>query len=109
MSWDQLRGLADAGWEIGSHTRTHPHLTQIDDDQLRGELAGLSGDGRRAPRAACPTMAYPYGDHDERVVAAAGAAGYAAAGTLPARLHSERPLAWPRVGIYHSTTSAASG
>jgi hypothetical protein len=36
------------------------------------------------------------------VVAAAGAAGYAAAGTLPARLHHARPLAWPRVGIYHS-------
>jgi hypothetical protein len=35
------------------------------------------------------------------VVEAAGAAGYAAAGTLPARLHPERALAWPRVGIYH--------
>ena len=49
----------------------------------------------------CTTLAYPYGDYDERVVAAAGAAGYAAAGTLPARLHGVRELAWPRVGIYH--------
>ena len=32
MSWDQLGGLAEAGWEIGSHTRTHPHLTQVGDD-----------------------------------------------------------------------------
>ena len=49
----------------------------------------------------CVTLAYPYGDYDERVVAAAGAAGYAAAGTLPARLPPARPLAWPRLGVYH--------
>ncbi len=103
MSWDQLGGLADAGWEIGSHTRSHPHLTQIGDDHA----ARASSRSRKATveerlGRPCPTLAYPYGDHDERVVAAAGAAGYAAAGTLPARLHSERALAWPRVGIYHS-------
>jgi peptidoglycan/xylan/chitin deacetylase (PgdA/CDA1 family) len=100
MSWDQLGELAEAGWEIGSHTRTHPHLTRIDDDALRTELSASREDvERRFGR--CPTLAYPYGDHDERVVEAARAAGYAAAGTLPARLHKARPLAWPRVGIYH--------
>jgi peptidoglycan/xylan/chitin deacetylase (PgdA/CDA1 family) len=102
MSWDQLGGLADAGWEIGSHTRTHPHLTQIGDDQLREELQESKATVEERLGRPCPTLAYPYGDHDERVVAAAGSAGYAAAGTLPARLHSERALAWPRVGIYHS-------
>jgi peptidoglycan/xylan/chitin deacetylase (PgdA/CDA1 family) len=101
MSWDQLGELAEAGWEIGSHTRTHPHLTRLDDDTLRTELTESRADvERRFGR--CPTLAYPYGDHDERVVEAAGAAGYAAAGTLPARLHKARPLAWPRVGIYHA-------
>jgi peptidoglycan/xylan/chitin deacetylase (PgdA/CDA1 family) len=101
MSWDQLGELAEAGWEIGSHTRTHPHLTQVDDDALREELV-RSREEVEGHLGRCATLAYPYGDHDERVVAAAGAAGYAAAGTLPARLHAERPLAWPRVGIYHA-------
>ena len=27
--------LAAAGWEIGSHTCTHPHLTQLDDETAR--------------------------------------------------------------------------
>jgi peptidoglycan/xylan/chitin deacetylase (PgdA/CDA1 family) len=102
MSWDQLRELADAGWEIGSHTRTHPHLTTIGDDALRDELEESKATVEERLGRPCPTLAYPYGDYDERVVAAAGAAGYAAAGTLPARLHSERALAWPRVGIYQS-------
>jgi peptidoglycan/xylan/chitin deacetylase (PgdA/CDA1 family) len=102
MSWDQLGGLADEGWEIGSHTVTHPHLTRLDDDALRRELSESRATVEERLGRPCPTIAYPYGDHDERVVAAAGAAGYAAAGTLPARLPRARPLAWPRIGIYHS-------
>jgi peptidoglycan/xylan/chitin deacetylase (PgdA/CDA1 family) len=101
MSWDQLGELAEAGWEIGSHTRTHPHLTRVDDDALRAELTDSRAEvERRLGR--CATLAYPYGDHDERVVTAAAAAGYAAAGTLPGRLPRPRPLAWPRIGIYHT-------
>lgn len=102
MSWDQLGGLAEAGWEIGSHTRTHPHLTTLDDDALRTELTESRATVEQRLGRPCPTLAYPYGDHDERVVAAAAAAGYTAAGTLPARLPPPRPLAWPRVGVYHA-------
>ncbi len=50
----------------------------------------------------CTSIAYPYGDWDERVSRAAADAGYLAAGTLPARFHETRPLAWPRVGVYHT-------
>jgi peptidoglycan/xylan/chitin deacetylase (PgdA/CDA1 family) len=101
MSWDQLGELAEAGWEIGSHTRSHPHLTTLDDDALRSELVESRAEVQRR-LGRCDTLAYPYGDYDERVVEAAAAAGYGAAGTLPARLHAARPLAWPRVGIYHA-------
>jgi peptidoglycan/xylan/chitin deacetylase (PgdA/CDA1 family) len=102
MSWDQLGGLADAGWEVGSHTRTHPHLTTLDDEALRGELVRSREEVQERLGRACPTLAYPYGDYDERVVEAAGAAGYSAAGTLPGRLPRPRPLAWPRIGVYHA-------
>jgi peptidoglycan/xylan/chitin deacetylase (PgdA/CDA1 family) len=101
MSWDQLGELAEAGWEIGSHTRTHPHLDRVEDEtELRDELVESKATVERRLGRDCTTLAYPYGEYDERVIAAAGAAGYAAAGTLPARLHPARPLAWPRVGIY---------
>jgi peptidoglycan/xylan/chitin deacetylase (PgdA/CDA1 family) len=101
MSWEQLRGLAAHGWEIGSHTRTHPRLPEISDAQLEDELAGSRADCQAGLAAACDTLAYPYGAVDERVVEAAGRAGYRYAVSLPARLHAPRPLCWPRVGVYN--------
>jgi peptidoglycan/xylan/chitin deacetylase (PgdA/CDA1 family) len=101
MSWDQLRGLADHGWEIGSHTRTHPRLPELGDEALDDELAGSRADCEAGLGVACETLAYPYGAVDERVVEAAGRAGYRYAVSLPARLHAPRPLCWPRVGVYN--------
>lgn len=99
MTWDQLGELRDAGWEIGSHTRSHPFLTQLDDDALGAELAESRAECE-ARLGACPTIAYPYGDVDERVVAATAAAGYTAAGALPQEPHGDERLRWPRVGVY---------
>jgi peptidoglycan/xylan/chitin deacetylase (PgdA/CDA1 family)/SAM-dependent methyltransferase len=69
--------LAAAGFEIGFHTRDHNPLVQLDDDELahalsdgRDELAALAG-------GPIDTVAYPHGQADERVAAAARAAGYA--------------------------------
>jgi peptidoglycan/xylan/chitin deacetylase (PgdA/CDA1 family) len=102
MTWAQIGGLADAGWEIGSHTCSHPHLTELDDAALEREMAASKAECERRLGRPCSTIAYPYGDYDARVAAAAGRAGYEAACTLPARFHAARPLEWPRVGVYHA-------
>ena len=102
MGWDDLRGLADAGWEIGSHTRTHPRLPELDDAPLDDELAGSRADCEERMARPCESIAYPYGAVDERVVEAAGRAGYRYAVTLPRALHDPRPLHWPRVGLYNA-------
>ncbi len=39
LSIDQIRGLRDAGWEIMSHTVSHPRLTSLDAAQIEGEFA----------------------------------------------------------------------
>ena len=100
LSWPELRELADAGWEVGSHTHTHPHLTQTDDETLAGELAGSRAICERELGRPCRTLAYPYGDADGRVVRAAEQAGYAAAAAMPGRFGRPRALIWPRVGVY---------
>jgi peptidoglycan/xylan/chitin deacetylase (PgdA/CDA1 family) len=100
MSWAELRSLDAAGWEIGSHTGSHPHLTQLDDDSLQDELARSKAACEEHLAGPCTSLAYPYGDVDARVVAATARAGYSAAAGLPQRLHSPNALNWPRIGIY---------
>jgi peptidoglycan/xylan/chitin deacetylase (PgdA/CDA1 family) len=100
ISWARLAELRDAGWEVGSHTRSHPHLTRIGDEDLDAELRGSKRACEERLEVPCRSLAYPYGEHDDRVVAAAQRAGYSAAGTLPSSLQAAGPLRWPRIGIY---------
>jgi peptidoglycan/xylan/chitin deacetylase (PgdA/CDA1 family) len=101
MSWEQLRHLADQGWEIGSHTCSHPRLTELDDSDLEGELRRSKERCEVELGRDCTSLAYPYGDFDARVVEATRAAGYRFAATLPSRLVRAGPLEYPRVGVYH--------
>jgi peptidoglycan/xylan/chitin deacetylase (PgdA/CDA1 family) len=102
MSWEELGILADAGWEIGSHTRSHPRLTGLGAGELASELRSSRDDCEQALGRSCHSFAYPYGDVDRRVIEATAAAGYRAAAGLPERLHRRRALCWPRVGIYRN-------
>jgi peptidoglycan/xylan/chitin deacetylase (PgdA/CDA1 family) len=101
LTWDELRGLAERGWEVASHTRSHPRLTQLDDTSLAAELSESREICEAELGGPCESLAYPYGDVDERVIDATARAGYRQAAGLPARWHSEDPLNWPRVGVYH--------
>ena len=100
MSWADLLALAGAGWEVGSHTRRHPRLTELDEPALRDELRGSKQDCEENLAMPCRALAFPYGAVDHRVVKAARVAGYEAAGGLPARYQSAHILGWSRVGVY---------
>lgn len=105
MEWGRLGELSDAGWEIGSHTRSHPHLTRIGDHDLARELLESREACEAALRRPCRSLAYPYGDVDARVIAAARTAGYEVAAGLPPPPTSREPMNWPRIGIYGRDTS----
>jgi peptidoglycan/xylan/chitin deacetylase (PgdA/CDA1 family) len=101
MSWDELGELADAGWEIGSHTCSHPRLTRIGEAQLVAELQQSRALCEEKLGRACRTIAYPYGDVDRRVIEATKSAGYlAAASIVPVPVRPFSSFNWPRTGIY---------
>jgi peptidoglycan/xylan/chitin deacetylase (PgdA/CDA1 family) len=100
LTWDELRLLADAGWEIGSHTATHPLLTELDDAELAGELERSKAACEHELDRECRTVAYPYNNVDRRVAAAAAEAGYAAGAAIRRSVGPPRVLSWPRVGVY---------
>jgi peptidoglycan/xylan/chitin deacetylase (PgdA/CDA1 family) len=100
-TWDQLGELAAAGWEIGSHTRTHPHLTHLADAELSSELSESRLECERIADTPCSAIAYPYGDTDDRVAAASTAAGYSFGAALDTPFPaSPDPMRWPRLGVY---------
>jgi peptidoglycan/xylan/chitin deacetylase (PgdA/CDA1 family) len=102
MNWDDLRTLAADGWEIGSHTRTHPRLTELSDEDLRFELVESRRECSDQLGEACETLAYPYGDVDARVSRSATAAGYIAGAGLSSSLRKLDDARWPRIGVYHT-------
>ncbi|MEW6658583.1 MAG: polysaccharide deacetylase family protein [Thermodesulfobacteriota bacterium] len=67
VTWPQLLEFQQAGWEIGSHTMTHPHLTTLTDAQLDYELGEsqriLADHGFNAK-----TLVFPYNEFDARVL-----------------------------------------
>lgn len=106
LSWDELRGLADAGWEIGSHTCSHARLVELDDPELARELGDSKARIEEELDRPCLSLAYPYGGVDARVERATREAGYAGAGAIPRILYPPRALCWPRTPIFHVDTMA---
>lgn len=80
--WNGLQVLAEAGWEIGSHTVTHPDLRRISQAQLWSELAYSRGVLRAKICRQITAIAYPFGSYDGRTLAAVKKAGYLAGCTL---------------------------
>jgi peptidoglycan/xylan/chitin deacetylase (PgdA/CDA1 family) len=68
LNWDQLRMLARDGLTLGSHTRTHPILTQLPPDRIREEVRGSQQDLKKEIGSALPIFCYPNGDHNETVI-----------------------------------------
>jgi peptidoglycan/xylan/chitin deacetylase (PgdA/CDA1 family) len=101
-SWHELQMLIDAGWEVGSHTRTHPRLPELSDAELATELRGSRRDCEQHLGVPCRSIAYPYGAVDKRVADAVADAGYLFAAELPGSFRMpSASLRWPRVGLYH--------
>ncbi|HKS05498.1 MAG TPA: polysaccharide deacetylase family protein [Gemmatimonadaceae bacterium] len=76
-----VRALSDAGVEIGSHTVTHPNLTELDDASLRRELSDSRSRLSSLTGADVVGFAHPFGRYNTRVNSAVQAAGYSYACT----------------------------
>lgn len=100
MDWDTLHAVAERGVEIGSHTWSHAHLPELSDADLARELRESRERLESELARRCRFLAYPYGEHDQRVREAARASGYELAFALPGRSRPVDPFALPRVGIW---------
>lgn len=69
MALDNLKRLQSIGWDISSHTISHPDLTTLDDNNLTIELNN-SYDWfvNNGFQKSAGFIAYPYGDYNDAVI-----------------------------------------
>jgi peptidoglycan/xylan/chitin deacetylase (PgdA/CDA1 family) len=104
MTWDEVRALSAAGFDLGSHTVTHPILSNLEPEQLREELLGSRAAIEKQTGLACTALAYPNGlsrDFSDLVVAATAQSGYDFAFTVSSRWcpRTRDPLRLDRIGV----------
>lgn len=103
LSVAQLKTLAAAGMEIGSHSHSHARLINLDNRQLQEELtAGKSRLEALLNSDSIDSFAYPYGLHDSRVVEAVRAAGFKTACITRSgwAMSGNDPLRMRRVSVF---------
>lgn len=106
MSWQEVRRVAAEGWEIGSHTCSHPRLPRLNEAEASVELRQSRQVCEEQLQRPCTTLAYPFGLHDADTLRLSADAGYESAVTLGERLLGPRrrgALELSREGIYRET------
>lgn len=104
MNWDEARSLASMGFDLGSHTVSHPILSGLDAAALRRELRESRAVIRSQTGSQCLTLAYPNGgtgDFSAKVLRAAAESGYPVAFSVQDLIAGTAPprFAVPRVAV----------
>jgi peptidoglycan-N-acetylglucosamine deacetylase len=66
------------GHRLGNHSMTHPHLPALPDQAIRDEVQGAEQRILAAGADPRPLFRFPFGDRDERTIAAVNDLGYVA-------------------------------
>ncbi|TAH18464.1 MAG: hypothetical protein EAZ08_11275 [Cytophagales bacterium] len=69
MSREQKKTFVEKGWEIGSHTLTHRHLSQLSESEAFEEITEAKSTLEQVLGTEIISFAYPYGDLNETVKA----------------------------------------
>lgn len=78
---EMVQDMIDAGWQIDSHSITHPDLTSLDRKALREQVAGSRARLEELFDVPIEFFCYPAGKFDRKVVAEVRRAGYLGATT----------------------------
>jgi peptidoglycan/xylan/chitin deacetylase (PgdA/CDA1 family) len=94
MNERMLRSLSAKGWEIGSHTLTHPNLMGLSDSEVVTELRNSKSRLQSITSTKVTSFAYPFGAYDRRIkslVARQYGSARSVAAYPPLRINDLRP------------------
>ncbi len=76
MTTEQKKDFVEQGWEIGAHTLTHPHLTQLSDEEVLHEVRESKSRLEDGLQTKIVSFAYPFGTYDDRIKEVIKQAGF---------------------------------
>ncbi len=71
-----VKEIAARGHEIGNHSQSHPHMSQLNEAKIKDELRIMSDKVVRITGVRPTLFRPPYGDYNDRVVLTSRAEGY---------------------------------
>jgi peptidoglycan/xylan/chitin deacetylase (PgdA/CDA1 family) len=101
MDCATLRALAEAGHEVGSHSRGHTRIKRLGPLEAGPELAGSREDLEQTLGRRVTSFAFPYGSHDLEALQLLQESGYESACTLKRWANSRdgNPLRLGRMSV----------
>lgn len=76
MTWEQLKEVLSLGGDVGSHTHTHPRLTDLAPEEIEEECRVSKRILEERLGIEAKWFAYPFGEYDNAVRSAGMKAGY---------------------------------
>ena len=104
LSWEMLAEMRDSGMTIGSHSRSHPFLTNESEERVLEEAAISRRELRRRLGVDAACFAYPGGGFNPSVVQAVANAGYRYGFTVCRHRDPQYPLLTiPRTALWEQS------
>lgn len=102
LDWKEINVLVQAGWEIGSHSSTHPDLRKCSDERLLDELLNSRVKIKKQTGQDPLVFSYPFGRYDKRIIRFVKENDYKGACTMHYYHRDSEidPYQLPRHGIY---------
>jgi peptidoglycan/xylan/chitin deacetylase (PgdA/CDA1 family) len=111
MDWHQTHTLREAGVTFGSHSDTHPILTQASSEEVRLELSRSKEQIEQELHGPCVVLAYPNGNCSPEICKLASNCGFRYAFTTRPGIWTEDgdPLRVPRMNVWEGTAVSITG
>ena len=73
---EEVKKIAEAGHDLGNHSATHPHMSQISSEQITQELQKCHQNVKDLTGVEMNLFRPPFGEYDNHVIETAEANGY---------------------------------
>ena len=73
---EEVKKIAEAGHDLGNHSSTHPHMSQLTKEQIKEELMTAHEKVKNLTGKEMILFRPPFGEYDNKVIEGATECGY---------------------------------